>query len=71
MKTLKSKDFKKGDLRSLESKIIKYVKKHQPVYMGEIIKDMRMSQSGGRQHIMGLLSSGKLKYSKNSSKITK
>ncbi|WP_016778509.1 hypothetical protein [Anaerophaga thermohalophila] len=71
MRTLKSKDLKKGDLKAVESKIVKYVKKHQPVYMGEIIKDMRMSQKGGRKRIMGLLREGRLKYSDKEGKIVK
>ncbi|MFO8002313.1 MAG: hypothetical protein R6U46_13820 [Marinilabilia sp.] len=71
MNILKSKDFRKGDLKAVESRIMKYVKKHQPVYMGEIIKDMRMSQHGGRKRIMGLLREGRLKYMKGSGKIVK
>jgi predicted HTH transcriptional regulator len=68
---LKSKDFKRADLKAVESKIVKYVKKHQPVYMGEIIKDMRMSQSEGSKRIMKLLNNDKLKYSGQDAKIVK
>jgi hypothetical protein len=39
--------------------------------MGEIIKDMRMSQKGGRKRIMGLLREGRLKYSDKEGKIVK
>ncbi|MGM0376147.1 MAG: hypothetical protein ACQEQ0_05195 [Bacteroidota bacterium] len=71
MKILKGKDLKKGDLKAVENKITKYVKKHQPVYMGEIIKDMRMSQSEGQKRIIDLLHAGRLKYKKGSNKIVK
>ena len=64
MNILKSKDLRKGNLKAVETKIMKYVKKNQPVYMGEIIKDMRMSQSGGQKRIMDLLQEGYLKYKK-------
>jgi hypothetical protein len=50
---------------------VNYVKKHQPVYMGEIIKDMRMSQSEGSKRIMKLLNNDKLKYSGQDAKIVK
>ena len=71
MKILKGKDLRKGNLKAVESKITKYVKKHQPVYMGEIIKDMRMSQAEGQKRIIDLLHAGRLKYKKGSSKIVK
>jgi predicted DNA-binding transcriptional regulator len=71
MNILKSKDLRKGDLKAVETRIMKYVKKNQPVYMGEIIKDMRMSQFGGQKRIMDLLQEGYLKYKKGSAKIVR
>ena len=71
MKILKGKDLRKGNFKAVESKITKYVKRHQPVYMGEILKDMRMSQAEGQRLIIDLLHAGRLKYKKGSSKIVK
>lgn len=71
MRKIRSKELKKGDLKAVENRILKYVKKHQPVHMGQIIMDMRMSESGGRKRIMGLLSTGRLKYSDKNAQIVK
>jgi predicted DNA-binding transcriptional regulator len=71
MGKIRSKELKKGDLKAVENRIVKYVRKHQPVHMGEIIKDMKMSESGGRKRIMGLLSDGRLRYSQKNGQIVK
>jgi hypothetical protein len=71
MRLFRSKELKNKNLRAIENTIVRYVKKHQPVYMGEIIKYMKMSPNGGGKYIMGLLNEGRLKYSKDSPRIVK
>ncbi|MCW3804398.1 hypothetical protein [Plebeiibacterium marinum] len=53
------KDKAKG---GIEEKIISFVNDHQPVHIGEIFKDLKISQTKGMNYVISLINQGKLSY---------
>ena len=55
--------------KSVEKSIVEYVKINKPVYIGQILKDLKLSQIKGRRKIIGLLRDGTLKYSEDTNRV--
>jgi len=55
--------------KSVEKSIVEYVKVNKPVYIGQILKDLKLSQIKGRRKIIGLLKDGTLKYSDDTNRV--
>jgi len=55
--------------KSVEKSIVEYVKVNKPVYIGQILKDLKLSQIKGRRKIIGLLRDGTLKYSEDTNRV--
>ena len=55
--------------KSVEKSIVEYVKTNKPVYIGQILKDLKLSQIKGRRKIIGLLRDGTLKYSEDTNRV--
>ncbi|MBI9060994.1 MAG: hypothetical protein JEZ14_03360 [Marinilabiliaceae bacterium] len=55
--------------KSVEKSIVEYVKVNKPVYIGQILKDLKLSQIKGRRKIIGLLKDGILKYSDDTNRV--
>ncbi len=49
----------------IEERIISFVNEEQPVYMGEIFKELRISQTKGLNYVISLINQGKLSYASN------
>ncbi len=47
---------------NLEDKIISFVREKQPVHIGEIFKNLRISQVKGINHVTTMINQGKLIY---------
>ncbi len=48
--------------KGIEEKIISFVEERQPVHIGEIFKNLRISQTKGLNYVISLISRGKLNY---------
>ncbi len=59
-----SKEKEKGRI-GIEEKIISFVHDEQPVYIGEIFKGLRISQTKGMNCVISLINQGKLNYGSN------
>lgn len=55
--------------KSVEKSIVEYVKVNKPVYIGQILKDLKLSQIKGRRKIIALLKDGTLKYSEDTNRV--
>ncbi|SMO51752.1 hypothetical protein SAMN06265379_102163 [Saccharicrinis carchari] len=47
---------------NLEDKIISFVSKEQPVHIGEIFKNLKISQTKGLNYVTSMINQGKLIY---------
>lgn len=50
---------------NLEEKIISFVSEKQPVHIGEIFKNLRISQKKGMNYVISMINQGKLIYASN------
>lgn len=55
--------------KSIEKLIVEYVETNKPVYIGQILKDLKLSQITGRRKIIALLKEGTLKYSDDTNRV--
>ena len=47
---------------NMEEKIISFVSERQPVHIGEIFKDLKISQTKGMNYVISMINQGKLIY---------
>ena len=47
---------------SMEEKIISFVSERQPVHIGEIFKNLKISQTKGMNYVTSMINQGKLIY---------
>ncbi len=50
---------------NLEDKIISFVSEQQPVHIGEIFKNLKISQTRGLNYVTTMINQGKLIYASN------
>ncbi|WP_075590276.1 hypothetical protein [Labilibacter marinus] len=50
---------------TLETEIISFVSKKQQVHIGEIFKNLKISQKKGMNYVISMINQGKLSYASN------
>ncbi len=49
--------------KKTEQKIIRYLEENGPSFLGEVVKELKLSYSNGHEQINRLLSKGKIRHS--------